>query len=207
MRTSIIIITFLLTTKLAVGQSSKPDTLKGKHAWTVSLGNSVKGGLGTTFMSFGYNPNRHVDFYVAPSWGIATGGTAIFCGSKINFFSKYKLYSNADLTYRHSSRVVVNYENHDLPGHQESYYIPPSDYLLTGIGINYRRIDKQNENGQMVFNITLNYNIVLGNHHFEYRDGPFSKDGEDGATRKLAGGWGFTASFAVQLWRNKKKNK
>jgi hypothetical protein len=137
-----------------------------------------------------------VDFYIAPSWGIFTGGTALFCGSKINFFSKYKLFANADLTYRHSSSTIVNYENHDSDG-QESYYIPPSDYLVTGIGINYRKIDNQNESGLMVFNITLNYNVPLGNHHFEYRNGPFSKNGEDAATRKLIGGWGVTVSFAV----------
>jgi hypothetical protein len=206
MKTIFIIILLLLVTKFVVGQTSKADTLKEKYAWTVTLGNSVKGRLGTTFLGFGYSPNRHMDFYVAPSWGIFTGGTAIFCGSKINIFSKYKLFFNAELTYRHSSRTVVNYENHDSGG-QESYYIPPSDYLLTGIGINYRKIDKQNESGRIVFNVTINYNLVLGNKHFQYLNGPFSKDGEDGASRKLAGGLGFTVSFAIQLWRDKKKNK
>jgi hypothetical protein len=205
MRTFIFII-FLLTTKFSVGHTTKPDTVLQKHAWSVGLGNSVKGGLGTTFLAFGYNPNRHIDFYLAPSWGILTGGTAVFCGSKINFFSKFKLFGNADFTYRHSSRTVVSYENHDSGG-QESYYIPPSDYLVTGIGVNYRKVDKQNESGLIVINVTLNYNFALGDHHFEYRNGPFSKDGEDGASRKLAGGWGFTVSFVTQIWREKKKNK
>jgi hypothetical protein len=205
MRT-IIFITFLLTTNFVTGQSLKPDSLKGKRAWTFGLGNSIKGALGTTFLEVGYNPNRHIDFYVAPSWGIFTGGTAIFCGSKLNFFSKYKWFANADITYRHSSRTVVNYENHDSGG-QESYYIPPSDYLLPGIGINYKKVDKENVTDFGVFNITLNYNFPLGHRTFEYRNGPFSKNGEDGATRKLAGGWGVTVSFVVQIWGDKKKNK
>ena len=183
-----------------------PDTLKEKYAWTISLGNYAKAGLGTTFLGFGYSPNRHLDFFVAPSWGIFTGGTAIFLGSKFNVFSKRKLLFNAELTYRHSSSTVVIYENFNTGG-QESYYIPPSDYILTGIGINYRTTNKQNESSLMVFNVTINYNLELGNKHFKYLSGPFSKEGKNSARRKLAGGFGFSISFTTQLWRNKKKSQ
>ncbi len=204
MRIFFVVALFFSAAEYAYGQRSNPDTLKGKRAWSCTMGNTVKGGLGTTFIAVGYHPNRHIDFYIAPSYGIFTGGVAIFCGSKLNFFSKRRLFVNTDLAYRRSSRTIVNYENHDSGG-QESYYIPPSDYLLAGIGLNYKRLDPQNENGIMVFNTTVTYNTVLGDHHFSYRKGPFSKDGEDGAARKLAGGWGFTLSFSVQIWRDKKK--
>lgn len=59
----------------------------------------------------------------------------------------------------------------------------------------------------MVFNVTINYNLALGDKHFKYLSGPFSKEGKNSARRKLAGGFGFSVSFAIQLWRTKKKNE
>jgi hypothetical protein len=199
-----IVLATLVLSSNSYAQKSKEDTLKEKYAWAFAIGNTVKAGLGTTFISAAYSPNSHFDFYLAPSWGMFTGGTAIFVGSKVNFFSKYKLYPNSDIAFRHSSAGYVNYENHDSGG-QESYFIPRSDYFLAGLGINYRKKDKRNNRALTVFNLTINYNLALGEHHFEYGNGPFSKSGEDGATRKLAGGWGFTISYAGQIWKDKKK--
>ncbi|HEV7229742.1 MAG TPA: hypothetical protein VGO45_00355 [Bacteroidia bacterium] len=207
---SIVITIFFCLSMLNVSFAhEKTDSVGAKtrqRYYVLFVGNAVKTGLGTTFVGIGYKPSPEIEFYVAPSWGVFTGGTAVFAVARANILSKYKLFPNVELAFRHSSRTVVSYENHDSGG-QESYRIPPSEYLVGGLGLNYARNQKDSADTPWRVSIAATYSYALADYHYGYLSGPFSASGEDGAYRKLSSGWGFTLTFSVIMGPVKRKKK
>ena len=170
----------------------------GQKTVAVSMGNAVKNGIGTTFISLGYKPHPSTEMYFAPSWGISTGGTALFAGAKYNLLTKNRLSPNVDFTYRHSSRTILAFENRSSGG-VESYKSPPSDFFVIGIGLSFKVKDKIQDFGHSTLNLTVTYSHALGQYNYTYLDGPFSKSGEESVAKRLTSGFGLTLSWGAEV--------
>lgn len=157
------------------------------------IGNAYKNGNGTMYLSIGYKPIKQVELFIAPSGGLFFGGLAMFYGSKISILSKYRLYTNVELTYRHSNKRGISYENHDSKK-TESFRAPSADYIVTGLGLNYKFNPKENEIEFLTLNISGTYSYATGNYKIKNIEGPFSRDGERSAQSTVNGGFGFTIS-------------
>ncbi len=198
----LILLTFLIINInfSMIGQEIS-DTTK-KHTKfkisTVSLGTTFKKGMGTTFLSIGFKPIRNFEVFIAPSWGIFFGGTSLFLGTKTNLFYNKKIYPNFELTFRHSSKEYVNYENHETLG-QESYNLPSTNYFVTGAGLNYRLKNNSGKSETSIINFTINYSQSFKKYEYTYLNGPFSSNGERAATNKISGGLGFAICIVIEL--------
>ena len=178
-----------------------------KQVLSFYFGNAVKNGLGTMMASVGYRPCPYIEFYLAPTYGLFTGGASLIGATKINLYPKHKLYSNIELAFRHSIGEDVNYENH-ASGGQESYRLPPTDYLVVGAGLNYRlKKPRSSDETSTMVSLALTYSFAMRNYHYSYLTGPFSPEGEDGATRKISSGWGFTILLTMDMRTFNRKNK
>lgn len=171
------------------------------------FGDTFKNGNGSMYLSIGYKPIKQVEFFIAPSGGLFFGGLAMFYGAKVRILSKFKLYPNIELTYRHSNKRGISYENHESK-ETENFWAPSADYIVTGIGLNYKLKPQDNYKECIVINLSGNYSYSTGNYQIKNIKGPFSSSGQKSAQSTLNGGYGFSISafMDIELFMKKKNN-
>lgn len=159
------------------------------------LENLYVNGIGTTKLQLGYSPVKGLEVYVAPAYGLFSGGISLFSDIKYNFLSDEFVNPSIGIGFRHSFKNVVDFEIE--PEVIEIYSLPYRDFINFQTGINFNFEDLEDSKANIIISANALYSYVLVKKEAEHHPEQFSEKGINSANRRLRSGFGFSISFIV----------
>ena len=166
-----------------------------QYKFSVGFDNVYVNGIGTTKLQLGHSPLKGLELFVAPAYGLFSGGVSLFSDVKYTFFSENFVNPSIGVGFRHSFKNVVDFEVE--PEVIEIYSLPYRDFMNFQTGINFNFVDPEDSEINLIISANALYSYVLVKKDAEHHPEQFSDKGIKAANRRLRSGFGFSISVIV----------